>query len=269
MKWFKHISASRNDERIAALEDKCGLEGYGFFWRMLEIVAEQMNVEGKCELKYTQNRWARHANISTKKWLYLLQCCSDVGLMSFQRESDEVVVKIPNLLKYRDTYTKNLSVADKQEVEVDKLTTTTTKTNSPEVALTGVITPTPERPPENATRQGGLCRTLRGIGIDAAPHLAAWGEILPAYSDEEIVSAATKARDGNPGKRIHLNYLVPILRDRATLRAPPRAADDRSNDRKRASAALTGRTLETNDHDRHSRIIDITPSPTTLALGVG
>ena len=40
MKWFKHQSEARNDEKIARLEDKAGLEGYGFYFKMLEIVAQ-------------------------------------------------------------------------------------------------------------------------------------------------------------------------------------------------------------------------------------
>jgi len=66
---------------------------------------------------------------------------------------------------------------------------------------------------ENPTRLGLLCRRLRTLGINAAPHLAAWPEILSGYSDEQIIAVAEKARESKPGERIHLNYLVPILAD--------------------------------------------------------
>lgn len=77
--------------------------------------------------------------------------------------------------------------------------------------------------PENATRTGRLCKKLRLIGIDAAPHLQAWTELLPCYSDDEIIGAAQAAREKKPGERIHLNYLVPILKDRAA----PKPAKER------------------------------------------
>lgn len=70
-------------------------------------------------------------------------------------------------------------------------------------------------PPEYATRKGDLCKRLRSMGIDAAPHLDAWAELLPAHSDVEIIAAAEAAREKKPGERLHLNYLVPMLRDRA------------------------------------------------------
>lgn len=119
MKWFKHISAARNDERIARLEDRAGLEGYGFYFKMLEIVAEVMDSTDRHEATYSLTRWGRQANITSKKFLFLSQCCTDVGLMIVRRGGDDITVKIPNLLKYRDNHTKNLQVACKQEVEVE------------------------------------------------------------------------------------------------------------------------------------------------------
>lgn len=117
MKWFKHQSAARNDEKIARLEDKCGLEGYGFYFKMLEIVAEVIDSTDRCEVTYSMSRWGRQTNVTTKKWLFLSSCCADVGLMIVQRCNDDITVNIPNLLKYRDNHTKNLQVTSKQEKE--------------------------------------------------------------------------------------------------------------------------------------------------------
>jgi len=113
MRWFKHLSAARNDERIADLEDRAGLEGYGFFFKMLEIVAEAMDNSDKCDATFSVSRWARQVNVTTKKFLFLVQCCADVGLMSVQCQSDvspissrKITVKIPKLLKYKDDFSK-------------------------------------------------------------------------------------------------------------------------------------------------------------------
>jgi len=119
MKWFKHQSTARNDERLARLEDKAGLEGYGFYFKMLEIVAEIIDETDRYEVTYSLSRWGRQANITSKKFIFLAQCCADVGLMIVQRCDDDYTVKIPNLLKYRDNHTKNLQVTYKQEVEVE------------------------------------------------------------------------------------------------------------------------------------------------------
>lgn len=127
MKWFKHLSTARNDERLSELEDKCGLEGYGFYFKMLEIVAEALDASDKCEVVYSLSRWGRQVNVTSKKWLFLSQRCADVGLMIVCRCSDDALtkdyrisVKIPNILKYRDNHTKNLQATIKQDVDVYK-----------------------------------------------------------------------------------------------------------------------------------------------------
>lgn len=83
------------------------------------------------------------------------------------------------------------------------------------VVASGAPEPSSEGPPPaNETRKGSLCKRLRQIGIDAAPHLAAWETLLPAYTDDEILAAATRAKEAKPNDRISLNYLLPMLADR-------------------------------------------------------
>ena len=88
-----------------------------------------------------------------------------------------------------------------------------------------------ENPPKNETRTGGLCKQLRVIGIDAAPHYQAWPELLSGFSNTEIIGAAQKARDSKPGERIHLNYILPILKDRCppTARGSPKRSTSRQS----------------------------------------
>ncbi|MBL8474414.1 MAG: DUF1376 domain-containing protein [Rhodocyclaceae bacterium] len=106
-------------------------------------------------------------------------------------------------------------------------TTTTTTAVGVDVTVDGRDT--------SATRLGELCKRLRCYGIDAPPHLDAWAQILPFYRDDEIVAVAQSAREKKPGERLHLNYLVPMLRDRK-----PRSATATPNlTKSRAVAADT------------------------------
>lgn len=68
---------------------------------------------------------------------------------------------------------------------------------------------------ENATRAGALCKQLRALGIDAAPHMATLPEMLERFTDEQIFAVAEIAKAKKPGERINLNYLVPILNEPA------------------------------------------------------
>lgn len=95
---------------------------------------------------------------------------------------------------------------------------------------------------ENATRVGSLCKQLRLIGIDAAPHLPAWPDLLERFTDEQIITVAQIAKERKPNERIHLNYLVPILNE------PPKAP---ANGAKRKPAP---ENFDTRDYGQGGRL---------------
>lgn len=130
MKWFKHSSSSRSDEKISALEDLAGIEGYGFYFKVLEVIAEVMDTSDSCAVTYSLNRWGRQLNITSKKFLTLSQRCADVGLMSVQRHGDNFTIDTPNLLKYRDNHTRNLQATVKQDKEKEEEKEEENKTTS-------------------------------------------------------------------------------------------------------------------------------------------
>ena len=68
MRWFKHQTNARRNRMMIALRDACDrrpLEAVGFYWSVLEIVAE----EAKNEHAYVTlscKRWARELEISQR-----------------------------------------------------------------------------------------------------------------------------------------------------------------------------------------------------------
>ncbi len=99
--------------------DRCGLEGYGFYWFMLETVASLLESEGKPEVTYSVRKWSSILALPPQTFKKLMQNCCESGLVSceFRKSSGELLhefegrnnevlltVKIPNLLKYRDEY---------------------------------------------------------------------------------------------------------------------------------------------------------------------
>lgn len=135
---------------------------------------------------------------------------------------------------------------------------TSTSTSSVNPTQSNVV-PTPTvgtpNPSENPTRKGELCKRLRTLGIDAAPHLQAWPALLAGYSDEQILSVAEKARESKPGERIHLNYLVPMLADTKAPQArgsPPHGKQALRADYLRQQGYTGGENGDSSDE----RIID-------------
>jgi len=59
MKWFKHYTNASDDEFIARLEDEFGLEGYARWWKLLEVIAQNMGGESGCSATYPWSHWQR------------------------------------------------------------------------------------------------------------------------------------------------------------------------------------------------------------------
>ncbi|MDD2746433.1 MAG: DUF1376 domain-containing protein [Acidithiobacillus ferrooxidans] len=83
------------------------------------------------------------------------------------------------------------------------------------------ITPlsvTPETPsPDNlethpSTREGLICKKLRGLGVRAAPHMVVVQEMCARHSDEHILAAAEIALE-KKGSGIHVGYIAAMLKD--------------------------------------------------------
>lgn len=113
MKWFKHMTASADDEKLAALVGQGGVDGlalYGAYWRMAEIVAKQM--EGKtpsCAVTYPVWRWTQLMFTRKSHLGSVLSQLKKVGLLSVEGDlalDSSITVRMPNLLKYRDEYSK-------------------------------------------------------------------------------------------------------------------------------------------------------------------
>jgi hypothetical protein len=113
MKWFKHMAASADDEKLAALVGdggEAGLALYGAYWRMAEIVALQM--EGKspsCSVTYPVWRWAQKLFTRKSHLCSILSRLKKEGLLVLEgdpKTDQSVTVRMPNLLKYRDEYSR-------------------------------------------------------------------------------------------------------------------------------------------------------------------
>lgn len=104
MRWFKHLATAANNEKLSRLCDAHGLAGYGFWWRLVEIVAASLDQSNKTWLCFSDRKWAGLVGISTRKFRTLAEFCAELGLFSLRSEAGETRIDIPNLVKFRDEY---------------------------------------------------------------------------------------------------------------------------------------------------------------------
>jgi len=105
MRWLKHLSATWDDEKIADMVADGGLEIYGFWWRILEIIAKQMTGSSGATCCYPVKVWARFAGISPKTFRKFSKILEEKKLINLKNSENNFTITVDNLLKYRDEYT--------------------------------------------------------------------------------------------------------------------------------------------------------------------
>lgn len=105
MRWFKHLTSSWDDEKVAAIRAEYGLEIYGFWWRILEIIAKQMDKGPKVKCSYSEKVWASFCGISVKKFKKFSKTLEENDLIISKNCGRGIEIEIPNLVKFRDEYT--------------------------------------------------------------------------------------------------------------------------------------------------------------------
>ena len=106
MRWFRHMVATWDDEKISLFVDEHGLAGYGFWWRLLEIVASQVDEKNIAEVTFPASKWGKMFGTYPKVFRKFCESLQNHSLVILDDSEISITVKIPNLLKYRDEWTR-------------------------------------------------------------------------------------------------------------------------------------------------------------------
>lgn len=107
MRWFKHLTGAHQDEKMARLVSELGLEGYGFYWLILETIAGQIEAgSNRTALTYPVAFWRKITGFSPKKLRNFAEICSKIGIFSAEFSENSLTIDIPNILKYRDEWSR-------------------------------------------------------------------------------------------------------------------------------------------------------------------
>lgn len=106
MRWFKHAVASWDDEKLSLFVDEHGLTGYGFWWRLLEIVAARIDEDNDAEVTFPVSKWGKMFGTYPKVFRKFCESLRNHSLIVLEDSGISITVKIPNLLKYRDEWSR-------------------------------------------------------------------------------------------------------------------------------------------------------------------
>lgn len=110
MKWFKHISKSRNDALIRDVITLFGLEGEHVFWRTLEVMADEFDIKKPGFNRFLVKSWSKNYEISTKKTLKILEYFKQKKRIFFvikgNGKKQEILINCPKLRRLADNWTQ-------------------------------------------------------------------------------------------------------------------------------------------------------------------
>ncbi len=124
MKWFKHDTAASRNEKLAMLKATSGLEGYGFYWNVLEIIAEKAEEVGESaggSVRFPLQSWCGFVGVSPQTFRKLAGNCQELGLfsVSFSEVSGKEVAEISTdgLEEIADEYSTRKASRKKRQAE--------------------------------------------------------------------------------------------------------------------------------------------------------
>lgn len=121
MRWGKHLSMAHADIQMSALLEECGPEGYGIYWLIWEDIASIME-SGKMDPRnvHSISKWAEVCHCSTRVWTRVTHSLEKKALIFVQTFDKRVQITIPNILKYKDEYSKKSGHSPEQDRDRDR-----------------------------------------------------------------------------------------------------------------------------------------------------
>jgi len=109
MRWFKHLATAQRDPDMQLLLSEYGYEGYGVYWGILEILAENLKWGTETKQSFTIKTWKNYS-ISDRKWTKITQFLAEKRKIILKIDGKIATIECPKLLKIRDEYTKKAAI---------------------------------------------------------------------------------------------------------------------------------------------------------------
>ena len=117
MRWFKHEVDAIHSEKLTRLKSEFGFEGYGRYWRIMELVAERMDGSDRCHIELPEKEWLSLLSMRRPlfdRYLVVIGLLFDSWRITRDNERLLIRIEIPNLLEKRDNYTSDLQASSKK-----------------------------------------------------------------------------------------------------------------------------------------------------------
>ena len=129
MKWFKHYHNASSSLKLQALISELGVEGYGQYWLLLELLCEKFDGETPVVCLFSSEISAKVGIKFSKKLQTFVQKLADFSLISYEISGKVYKIDAPILL---DLQSKDFKFATRQRQQNDSKTTLRIKNKNKE-----------------------------------------------------------------------------------------------------------------------------------------
>lgn len=129
MKWFKHYHNASSSLKLQALISELGVEGYGQYWLLLELLCEKFDGETPVVHLFSNEISAKVGIKFSKKLQTFVQKLADFSLISYEISGKVYKINASILL---DLQSKDFKFATKQRHQNDSKTTLRIKNKNKE-----------------------------------------------------------------------------------------------------------------------------------------
>ena len=162
MRWFKHLTSAHSDKALAKVSEDHGPVGPGIYWGLVEHIAGPMEAGKMIPMaSHSIAKWASILDTSSRTFTKICKSLQTESLIFCESSSDRLTISVPNILKYKDEYSKKSGQtpepirADREQIESRTETDTEPSPTGDVLALTApepkqrVRKPKPEAIPES------------------------------------------------------------------------------------------------------------------------
>lgn len=114
MKWYQHESTAHNDELMRDLIHRFGVEGYGVYHIILELISEKIDDKTDAKIRISEKVLREKLRLSHQKVTKILRFLHQNSVVFSIYKSKYWIIECPNLLKRLDNWTKRSVVPTKQ-----------------------------------------------------------------------------------------------------------------------------------------------------------
>ena len=154
MRWVKHLTKSRKDESLSAILEQLGAEGYGVFWLIVEIIGEVMET-GKMEpsITFSELKWAQSTYVSARVWRKICKRLEEKSLIVVVSITDRLKISVPNILKYKDEYSKKSGHSPESKADRDREQIESREETPPTPSCEGPVSESKKPKPQTAMQR--------------------------------------------------------------------------------------------------------------------